>query len=352
MLGSTQRGGLPHRPVHRRLNMDLRRIVAFLSRTVLVRTSAVKQKSPLLDLPLDLIFSIFDELRWPEKVVLSQTCRDLWHQLRPKCSSTLREATAIQRLEYLTTLGHILPDHYLCAGCCALHLVDPKDIPVTGCDVYGHNLYRTRCPLPEPLWSRHRSYRKYAMAFRHVQLAIKYSRMKGVHQHYRARIMQKSVVSHPQYYSIGMTFVAEPIIVYGRFILMTMFEFYEGLEEVSYSTLVQIPVLFCPHHSIGTFTNHNDAFVTSLRSAFRRSSDTCRPCYRAYSCDRCPSDYSIVIKDKKALISIWHDLGTGVSPEDPYWQSHIWDDKNNHYKGTQFPYQHGSIFRMYYSSGT
>ena len=324
--------------------------MVFLSHAIL-RKPAVKQNSLLLDLPLGLIYYIFDGLQWPEKVTLSQTCRDLWYQLRQKCSLVLHGATARERLEYLTMLGGILPDHYLCVGCCALHLLDPRDIPITSCDRHGSNMYRSPCPLPEPLWSRHRLHPCYAVAFRHVQLATKLSRMKGVHQRYLECIMQRFVVTNPRLYSIRMDFVAEPIIVRGRYILMTTFEFYHGVEEVSYSNLVQTEILFCPHHSTGTLNDPSDDFIKLIRSAFHRSSDAFGFCQDAYSCGRCPSDYSIEIKYNRAIISVWHDLGTGVSPEDPYWRSHIWDKENNLFKGTEFQYEHGSIKRMYYSSG-
>ena len=332
--------------------MDLRRIIAFLSRTIL-RKSTVKQASLLLDLPLCLIYTIFDELQWPEKVMLSQTCKDLRYNLRQKCSSILRKATVLERLEYLTILGNILPDHYLCTACCVLHLVDPKDIPITDCNIIGANLYRAPCPLPEPLWSRHRLHHNYAVAFRHVQLAIKYSRMGGGYQRYRASIMQRFVVSNRGISSIGYDFVAEPVIVRGRFILMTRFEFYGDVEEVSYWTFMKTTINFCPHHMTGKFNDHNDTFNILMRSLFRQSRNTSGPCQEAYSCSRCPSDYAIAIKDKRAIVSVWHDLGTGASTDDPYWQSHIWDYENNMYnKGTEFPYEHGSIEKMYYSSGT
>jgi hypothetical protein len=35
-----------------------------------------------------------------------------------------------------SVLGDILPDRRLCTHCCALHLVDPKDLPVTGYDKF------------------------------------------------------------------------------------------------------------------------------------------------------------------------------------------------------------------------
>lgn len=66
----------------------------------------------------------------------------------------------------------------------------------------------------------------------------------------------------------------------------------------------------------------------------------------------CPSDYKIVLLDRMLTVFVWHDLGTGVSLEDPYWQSHVETMENNRHKGTKFCYEHGGIEKMYYSGGT
>ena len=38
------------------------------------------------------------------------------------------------------------------------------------------------------------------------------------------------------------------------------------------------------------------------------------------ACDRCPTDYRVVFKDREVTLYVWQDLGAGTSPADPYWR--------------------------------
>ena len=325
--------------------MDPRRIFKYLSH-VIVGHRAVKQNSPLLNLPLDVVYAIMDELQIPAKIMLSQTCRSLWYGFRENCSSALQTATTVERLGHLAVLGDLLPDHRLCTGCRSLHPVDYEDIPIAGfCNYYKP------CPSPEPMWSRHRLSPYYAIAFRHVHLAMKYTRLEEHHQRYRATILQRFSVFSPNLDSIAQNFIAKPVVVCGRFILMTDFHFYGGIKPLSYSTLLQTSVLFCPHHSLGPLSDPKDPLITAIRFAFGLTDGANGLNYATYSCDRCPTDYSIMITDQSASVSVWHDLGTGASPEDPCWRSHIWTEENGHYKSAKFNYEHGSVRELYYSNG-
>lgn len=325
--------------------MDIRRLLAFFPRRTR-KKDAVKKNSSLLDLPLELLHDIFDELHLPEKILLSQTCRDLWYKLRYQCSSAIRQASAVERLECLAVLGDILPDHRLCTSCRALHLLDPKDLPVT-----GYDKFYTPCPARETSWSRHRLMPYYAIAFRHVQLAIKYTRLKDIHQDYRASILQKFTVSIPRWYSMRLNFTAEPVIINGRFILMTIFVFYTAVGPMSFSNLSQAHFHICPHLGVGPLILDN-RLVAAIRLAFNVADAKRGSHQKAHSCDRCPTDYRIVVKDRRATFYAWQDLGAGISPEDPYWRSHIWDEENGLFKGTRFSYEHGSVRDLYYSRGT
>lgn len=224
----------------------------------------IRQESPFLDLPLDIVYLVFDELPLHGRILLSQTCRDLRSVLRSKCYSAVRKASAAERLALLRVLGDILPDRRLCTPCRALHLVDHKDLPVTDYDYY----YRP-CPAPERIWSRHYLNARYAVAHRHVQLAIKYTRLGNVHQRYRARISQRFTTSFPGYYSMNLEFTAEPLVVHGRFILMTTFDFHEAAAPLSFTTLSHAYARFCPHLALGG-TRHlqGDPFMAVIRSAF------------------------------------------------------------------------------------
>ena len=55
-------------------------------------------------------------------------------------------------------------------------------------------------------------------------------------------------------------------------------------------------------------------------------------------------------EDNKVVVRVFYDFGTGLSSEDPYWQSHFCKQHaNNLYTESRFDYEHGSISRMYHS---
>jgi len=316
----------------------MRRLLALFSRPTKPK-DFIEQQSPLLNLPLDIVHAIIDELPLPAMILFSQTCRDLRLLIQSKCYSTVRQASAAKRLDFLCALGHILPDHRLCAHCRALHLVDLKDLPVTAYDTF----YKP-CTAPEPLFSRHRLLPYYAVAQRHVQLAIKYTRLAGTHQSYRASILQRFTISYPEFYSLGLDFTAEPIVVHGRFILKTTWDFREAAAPVSFAMISHASFGLCAHLRAAT----RFAFeVADVQSGFHQE---------AHSCDRCPTDCSIVVQGSRAIFHVWQDLGSGLSPMDPYWLSHINDVindvENNEFSGTKFCYKHGSVRDLYYGSGT
>ena len=173
----------------------IRSLLGFFRRTA-KKKDAVKQDSLFLNLPLAPVYDIFDELQLAQKIWLAQTCRDMWYILRHQCSSAMRQATVEERLECLTRLGNILPDHRLCTSCPALHILDPKDLPVVRYD---------NCPSPESAWDFRYLALCYSLAFRHVQLAVKYTRVKDYYQDYRAIILQPFRITIPKFYSMRLT---------------------------------------------------------------------------------------------------------------------------------------------------
>ena len=217
-----------------------------------VKQNVVKQDCLLLNLPVDLIYNILDELQWPEKILLSQTCQLLWYTLHQKYSSAMRRATIYERLEYLTVLGKILPDHRLCTSCRALHLLDYRDLPTM-----RPGSFKNPCPVPDSLESRHYLHPYYSIAFHHVQLAIKYTRHRNFHQEHRAKLLQSFEITFPRLYSMGLMFSATPVIVCGRFILMTAFYFYDAEEPIPISTISDAPLQICPHLRSGLFLSPN-----------------------------------------------------------------------------------------------
>ena len=143
-------------------------------------TPAVEQTSAFLDLPIDILCSICDELPLSAKILLSHTCKAMWYMLRGKCSFQLKAIGREDRFNTLTELGNLLPDNYHCkiTKCNVLHTVEPNDIPNLS------NWYRRRhsCRIQNQSFDHVHPQHFYAILFHHVQLALKYSRMKEKHQ--------------------------------------------------------------------------------------------------------------------------------------------------------------------------
>lgn len=291
-------------------NTKIRRLLKF--------HTYIKQNSFLLKLSLEIIYDIVNRLPLSAIILLSQTCRDLWYLLRG--STAMQKVTSSERLELLATLGYILPYYRLCGGCNALHIVDPKDVP--------KRVYDGSCKecIPNKSSGRVSILAYYAVEFHHVQLAIKYTRLGNIHQHYRARILQKYTKSKLLYASTkqrftALDFTAEPVIVQSRFIMMETFVFRDQDQPLSITTFAAQFFKVCPHLPVDA-----GALRTAMQLAFDLDLAGRQPSLppKVYSCDRCPTDYLVTVQRDRPLIQVWQDFGSGTSPTDPYWRSHVW----------------------------
>lgn len=304
-----------------------------------------KQQSRFLQLPPELLYDIWDELPLPEKIQLSQVCGILWYTFHSRCLSAYRQATSGERLNCLVVLGDKLPDHRFCAYCLALHPINPKDLP----SLYGYK-YLKSCPAPEPACNRHNLAPFYTLAFQHVQLAMKYTHLKNCHQNYRASIMQKFTRSWAHIYSMRLQFIAEPRIVQGKFLLMATLVFHQTSESALLSSLSKAPFCFCAHvGAMGMRRLPENHLLNAVLRASQKADDQHDSACEIHSCSQCPTEFTIVFTQGKATFTVWQDLGTCASPEDPYWKSHIWSISNSIFDGPFSPYRHGSIREMYYN---
>lgn len=313
-----------------------------LSALNLFVTPAVEQTSAFLDLPIDILCSICDELPLSAKILLSHTCKAMWYMLRSKCSFQLQALVREDRFNILAELGNLLPDNYHCVSCNVLHAVESDDIPILT------NWYRRRhsCRASGQMFDHLHPQHSYAVLFCHVQLALKYSRMKEKHQDYRMNILQEFEI-RPVGSPIIKTFIAKPKVVNARFILLTTYVLYGGpLRDAAKKDYDKF-IMFCPHHYFGLGTGPGNSFAAILQRAVINAATMQDQHTELFSCDRCPTDYSVVAKDNEAVVEAWHDLGIGFSVEDPSWQSHLYSKQNGIFKGLQFNYEHGSISKMY-----
>lgn len=122
----------------------------------------------ILELPADTIYTIADQLRLRDLLVLTRTCKSVHHILHKRLSREVKRARAEQPEEFFKYLLFIVsekPDWYACEHCVTLHPVNYKDIPgmwsFTRASYCGQEDRPTSYNFLEP---------------RHIQLAIKLSR--------------------------------------------------------------------------------------------------------------------------------------------------------------------------------
>lgn len=305
-------------------------------------TPAVEQTSAFLDLPIDILCSICDELPLSAKILLSHTCKAMGYMLRSKCSAQLIAIAWEDRFNTLTELGNLLPDIYHCTKCNVLHPVEPDDIP----NLTNWHRRRHSCRTPGQMFDHLHPQHSYAVSFHHVQLALKYSRMKEKHQDCRTNILQKFEI-RPVGSPIIKKFTAKPKVVNARFTLLATYVLYTGpLRDAAKRDHAKY-IMFCPHHYFGLGTGPGHSFAAILQKTVINAATTQDQHTELFSCDRCPTDYSVVAEDDEVIVKAWHDLGNGFSVEDPSWQSHLYSSQNGLFKGLQFNYEHGSIAEMY-----
>ena len=332
------------------------RIQQILSSTVrrLLRCSSrIRQSSSILHTPTELMQIIFDLLSLPARVALSQTCKCLHGNYGSQCHAEVRKLGAEERIHFLEELSNLLPEFRVCYFCSALHIIDTKDTPIN--PSVGVYYSSPSCPIQEPVWIRHHLNSWYAVAIRHVQLAIKYTRLKDVHEKYCASVLATYKVNHTDFYSTHLTFIAKPKVIQGRFFLKTTWQFSGKAASLSPNLIGRAPFGICPH--LGncpiSYLWDDPLFVaiSELYDLLQNDPDssTDGSCASGKgSCIKCPTDYIVDVTKggKEVFIHVWQDLGTGTSLDDPYWKSHLWDVKHNsHYRGEAFDYEHGSIRR-------
>lgn len=321
--------------------MEIRRLLKFVT-CIRKRKYRQKQDSFLLRMPGEIINEIVDLLQLPARILLSQACRGLWYLLHSECSVALQEATSAERLDYLAALAYYLPNYQLCGYCNALHIVDPRDFPAA-----GPNKYSTSCPALNP-WSHGLIDSSYHLMFHHVQLAVKYTRLRNIHQNYRTDILQRytSFIPHFRHLLAMLDLTAEPVVVQDKFILKMTHVLHNFVEPLSVETLERMSIRLCPHLRTDRLRNGPSPLLAAVLRTFQAAGSS----GDVHSCDLCPTDYMVELQQDQVTFHVWMDLGSGISPTDPYWRSHVWWSKD--VARAQFIYEHGSIRELYYAHST
>ncbi|KAL7896633.1 hypothetical protein HDV63DRAFT_411075 [Trichoderma sp. SZMC 28014] len=289
------------------------------------------QRSALLNLPIDLIREISDHLSPADSIIFATTCRAVRNcsgrgQFPPADTDEAQE----QRFEYLASMCRDMPDHWVCEQCMRCHRIDTDDTPTDS---------RPTCPLAEPYGRYNQPLPlvadDYELGRRHVQLALKYTRMGDSltmsHRQYLQRLIaaRQFSLAFPWRKKATITAKIAPRIVAGRFLLHTICE-YRVPSQMSRGLIASQSV--CQHQQFfpyedGAWTNTNRSLYQDLRQfprAVDESFESPGKEVRGH-CPHCFTDFSVTTTARSARISVWMDLGTESSPLDPVWRSFVYN---------------------------
>ncbi|KAI2642190.1 hypothetical protein GGS21DRAFT_293920 [Xylaria nigripes] len=328
------------------------------------------QSVPLLQLPVELVQQVAQFLKPVDITLLSQTCRSLWaafgESFRPgKISDT-------DRLPYLVGLARSKPDVWVCGDCTILHPVDnPHDTPIRE----SKGAVRLTCPklrIKSFVFGGVGEFQA-RLEHRHVQLALKYTRLQQPEydEYLRALLKPHEYVimrsDHPDFVGREIYDVKPRVCTDDdgnlRFLLLSTWLYITRggglLGNNGYTIKHKWAQLICPHLGITRNSVNNNALTAAIRQVFIDGASSNRPA-RIGSCYCCATDFSVQWIGANLVLRAWQDFGSEVSPTDLAWQTHIIKDKlvlRCEYSGftasTGTPLYHepGSVRRLYEKDG-
>jgi hypothetical protein len=311
-------------------------------------SNKTKEQLTFADLPTDVVLLIADELSLPSKYMLSQTCGAMWHLLAGPCTQQIIQFdkeflntiwTDERRLEFLCGIAETQPHRVLCEGCSKLEDINTKDTPRRRLSIPGD------CRVGLAMYDFGMDYQLY---FHHVQLAIKYARLGDQADSKCRRYFSELMESHSRRFRLAHgprtysgTVFTQPKVIGGQFYLYShgtlkrtnqfLLLFRRDPEYPSTWAIRAVPnIKICHHRRIPDLPQCVASTGSSLEertAAMLKSWDGKR---QHYSCDRCPTDYTITsYPGKEKLVwEVWKSFGAPASPVDLKWTVHTdwWDE--------------------------
>ncbi|KAL7929033.1 hypothetical protein V8C35DRAFT_325418 [Trichoderma chlorosporum] len=282
--------------------------------------------SYILQLPVELLLEIFNFLPPYSQLLVYQTCRPLriiiyQFFIAGKGGEIPSLPTLEYKLLYLTHLARSLPNRWVCATCCKLHQTYYKDTPS------ARTFYIPKCgdgkhwASQEPSESRSFENQEYSPSHRHIELTLKYTRLKSHQQHLQRLLTAHHATSKRSSICVAKGILAQrsfyPKVVNGRYLLFTVRTY------LSAKTILRQSIQFiqiCPHLNAWSQSPvqsyRMNRLETTLHMVFSALPDTPKI---SSSCLSCGTDFSIQLSLKRILICVWQDLGPEGTIYDPDW---------------------------------
>lgn len=282
-------------------------------------------RSALLNMPIELIREFSDELSPVDKILFTATCRPIRNTLGLSQLSDEEWELREQQFEYLARIGRDMPHKWFCEECMRHHPINMSDTPASpllSCPV--GKLDRSEFNSSLRLIARG----EYRLGRRHVQLALKYTRLgKDIsprNRQYLGRLMASRQYSYSYMWNNETIYNAvriAPRVVDGRFLLKCIFEYRGNGRRVERE--IMAGEFVCRHQSFlpenvvsdGPLLKFHKAVVDAFGKPGREVHSHCPHCY---------TDFSIKASVRGVRLTVWHDLGTESSALDPVWRAFVY----------------------------
>lgn len=284
------------------------------------RTRQQLQGCTLLQLPIELVLLIAGSLAKQNQMILAQTCRALWRILHECLRLDLRLGGRYMRLpcdahlDYLVCLARGKPNTWLCDSCRGLHPVTHSQIERSDVSCVGWKAKAIHLPGP-------------TLYYHHVQLALKYSRMKRENPTYRRSLKKLLAPQHteplfPEILPARQRFSASHRIVDGKFLLHTVWvcalispHFPVSLDNMGPMKACQH--LFAPETPLGLDYRSSLSLAQAIELAMDKpeGGEVCG------WCPWCATDFSVEASPVRITMRAWNNLGPEGSPLNPEWRA-------------------------------
>ncbi|KAK1510995.1 uncharacterized protein CCOS01_06949 [Colletotrichum costaricense] len=308
-------------PSTRPRNPLWKRAIAFESRCVnkLMGPKQQSTKAYLLRISIELLEEIISYLDLLSQFMLSRTCRAGRILTQKDWKDASLALPASEQISFWAAVAYKLPNHWVCARCCALHATDRSDTP--------RSQQSPPCQQGETLDTLGRSYK---LRHTHIELALKFRRM-GTNTAYFSELLEPCeyrTYRGAESWKSGSPNVTIhiPRIVEGRFCLQVIKEFhgYEALHEIRSFRICRHQLFPWWYWGIKDW----GVFEKNMEAAWHHPGNV----YDGH-CQCCPVDYSILRDDDVLRVTLWYDFGTGKSPRDLEWMVHLGDETDIYSNG-------------------
>jgi hypothetical protein len=332
------------------MGLTLRRVLRFLRMNPLAKDQYAAS-GPFETLPLEMIQHIASFLPGSAAAAFALCNHFLRHALGAQFWMGLRESCERKERElFLQLLDRDLPDHVFCHHCDRLHLPTPAGMSEwDDVQLYDRMLLR-RC-YDEGRRARTYLYYPHTFRFENVQMAMKLHRLGLDTKRYLETLTHVERTSYglPNVEIFHARIVSDEMIVRAQhwFLLMPDGPVLKLSREVSPCPRV------CAHLQSSLHYIDDNILTKLLHCQVRhinKKQDPCTQCTGLTPCRYCPTEMQVDVKVFKGwgtalVVTKWLAIGSGESPNDPKWLSHL--QENDTQSIPAFPFKAGTIKRAF-----